>query len=65
LNTNHDITRTLGILWILVGKRKVLRMKTIKTMMRMRKLLRWVKIMRHLIQKKFLGIREDFRKRKF
>ena len=46
-------------------KRKVLRMKTIKTMMRMRKLLRWVKIMRHLIQKKILGIREDFRKRKF
>ena len=23
LNTNHDLTRTLGILWILMEKRKV------------------------------------------
>ena len=52
------LPRTLGILWILVKRKKRL-VEAMKNMMKIKILLRWMKLRRHLIQKvKIFGIRE-------
>ena len=52
------LPRTLGILWILVERMKIM-VETKKNMMMIKILLRWMKIRKHLLQKvKAFGIRE-------